>query len=237
MLYLIPTPIAEDALHTIPPYVQEIARSLDIFIVEKAKTARHFIKSLQPPRPIGEMIFVELDSRGNGAGVEAETIFREAATAGKDVGLLSEAGCPGVADPGAAIVAQAHRMGVRVVPLAGPSALLLALMASGMSGQRFVFHGYLSPKRPELARDLRRLEQAARQFDQTQIFIETPYRSHLVLEVALEALQPDTLLGIAQDITGAREIVRVAPVNDWKKSKNGAAEKLPGVFLLYREKK
>lgn len=230
-LYLIPTPIAENALHTIPPYTQDIARGLEIFIVERAKTARHFIKSLNPPRPIQEMIFTELPENQNFD--EAKSTFLEAIKAGKDVGLLSEAGCPGVADPGAAIVALAHEKGVKVVPLIGPSSLLLALMASGMNGQRFAFHGYLSPKRPELARDLRRLESLARQHDQTQIFIETPYRSQMVLEVALENLAADTLFGVAQDLTGAGEFVKTLPVRDWKRLEKAALEKLPGVFLVY----
>ncbi|MBK9338984.1 MAG: SAM-dependent methyltransferase [Lewinellaceae bacterium] len=235
-LYLIPTPIAEDTLHVLPPCTQEIARGLEIFIVERAKTARHFIKSIQPQRPIQEMIFEELPGRSDGeepATSEAEKVFLEAVRAGKNVGLLSEAGCPGVADPGAAIVALAHREGVRVVPLVGPSALLLALMASGMNGQRFAFHGYLSPKRPELARDLRRMEQLARQQDQTQLFIETPYRSQLVLEVALEALQPDTVFGVAQDLTGAAEFIRSLPVREWKKMmKTVVLGKAPAVFLV-----
>lgn len=230
MLFLLPVPIAEAALHTIPPYVQDIARRLDVFIVERAKTARHFIKSLGPDRPIQEMIFVELADNRDAAG--AERVFLEAVRAGKDVGLLSEAGCPGVADPGAAIVALAHRHGVRVTPLVGPSSLLLALMASGMNGQRFAFHGYLSPKRPELARDLRRLEQLARQHDQTQLFIETPYRGQLVLEVALEALQPDTLFGVAQDLTGAGESIRAMPVREWRKRGKLELAKAPAVFLV-----
>jgi 16S rRNA (cytidine1402-2'-O)-methyltransferase len=231
-------------LHTIPPYAQEVVRGLEIFIVEKAKTARHFVKSLNPSKPIQEMIFVELQPHpgppplgGRSLSAdEAEKTFLEAAKAGKDLGLLSEAGCPGVADPGAAIVALAHREGVKVVPLVGPSSLLLALMASGMNGQRFTFHGYLSPKRPELARDLRRLENLARQHDQTQIFIETPYRSQMVLEVALESLQPDTLFGVAQDLTGAGEFVKTLPVRDWKKLGKKELEKLPGVFMVYKSK-
>jgi 16S rRNA (cytidine1402-2'-O)-methyltransferase len=230
-LFLIPVPIAENALHTVPPYAQEIARGLEVFLVERAKTARHFIKSLHPPRPIQEMIFEELPER-EGAPSDAERVFLDAVRVGKDVGLLSEAGCPGVADPGAGIVALAHRQGVRVVPLVGPSSLLLALMASGMNGQRFAFHGYLSPKRPELARDLRRLEQLARQHDQTQLFIETPYRSQMVLQVALETLQPDTVFGVAQDLTGAAEQVRSLPVRMWKQMGAKVLEKAPAVFLI-----
>ena len=232
-LYLIPTPIAENALHTIPSYVLEIARKLEVFIVERPKTARHFIKSIGPEKRLQEMTFVELSDNQNLA--EAEAAFLEAIRNGQDVGLLSEAGCPGVADPGAAIVARAHREGVRVAPLVGPSSLLLALMASGMNGQRFAFQGYLSAKRPELARDLHRLENLARQHDQTQLFIETPYRSQMVLEVALETLQPDTWFGVAQDLTGAEEWVRSLPVREWKKLKKIELPKSPAVFLVYRK--
>jgi 16S rRNA (cytidine1402-2'-O)-methyltransferase len=230
-LYLIPCPIAENALHTVPAYAQEIARGLDVFVVERAKTARHFIKSLGPAKPIQEMVFVELPD--NQQLQEVESVFLEAIRAGKDVGLLSEAGCPGVADPGAALVALAHREGVKVAPLAGPSSLLLALMASGMNGQKFAFQGYLSPKRPELAKDLRRLETLSRQQDQTQLFIETPYRSQMVLEVALECLQPNTMFGVAQDLTGENEFIRSLPVSQWKKEGVKTLEKLPGVFLIY----
>ncbi len=234
ILYLLPVPIAENALHTLPPYAVEIARRLDCFIVERAKTARHFIKSLAPERPIQEMTFVELSDNKDFA--EAEQVFAEAVKAGKDIGLLSEAGCPGVADPGAVIVALAHRQGVRVVPLVGPSSLLLALMASGMNGQSFTFHGYLSPKRPELAKDLRRLEQLAQLHNQTQLFIETPYRSQMVLEVALESLQGQTQFGLAQDLTGSGEFIRSLPVRDWKQMPKVALEKLPAVFMVYRAK-
>lgn len=228
-LYLLPCPIAENALHTIPPYVLEIARRLEVFIAERAKTARHFIKACGPEKPLQELIFAE---NGKHSGGEAEAAFLEAIRQGKDVGLLSEAGCPGVADPGAEIVALAHREGVRVVPLVGPSSLLLALMASGMNGQQFCFHGYLSPKRPELARDLKRLEQQARQLGQTQLFIETPYRSQMVLEVALETLSPDTAFGLAQDLTGAGELIRSLPVRDWKKLPALLLDKAPAVFLV-----
>lgn len=229
-LYLLPVPIAENALHTLPPYVIDLAQRLDVFIAERAKTARHFLKSIGPLKPLSEIQVTELPE--NGASAEAETAFLEAMRAGRDVGLLSEAGCPGVADPGAAIVALAHREGVRVVPLVGPSSLLLALMASGMNGQKFAFHGYLSPKRPELAKDLRRLEQAARQQQQTQLFIETPYRSQMVVEVALENLHPDTRFGVAQDLTGSAELVRALPVRDWKKRGRPELGKLPAVFMV-----
>ena len=233
-LYLIPTPIAENALHTLPAHTIEIVQKIDVFIVERAKTARHFVKSLGLNKPLQEMIFTEIGEHH--APEDAEATFREALAAGKDIGLLSEAGCPGVADPGAVIVALAHREGVKVVPLVGPSSLLLALMASGMNGQSFTFHGYLPAKRPELAKELRRLENLARNHDQTQLFIETPYRAQMVLEVALETLQADTIFGLAQDLTGAAEFNLSLPVSAWKKMKMEPLGKLPAVFLLYRQK-
>jgi 16S rRNA (cytidine1402-2'-O)-methyltransferase len=230
VLYLIPSPISEAAFDTLPPATVEVARRLAVFIVERARTARHFIKRLGPHLPLSALVFVELD-RDGGLTEEVIAVFEQAMQQGRDVGLLSEAGCPGVADPGAEVVALAHRLGVPVVPLVGPSSLLLALMASGLSGQRFTFHGYLSPKRPELMRQLRQLEQQARQHDQTQMFIETPYRSSWLFEVALTALKADTLLGVAQDLTSQQAFVRTMPVRLWREQNLVLAAK-PTVFLL-----
>ena len=165
-LYLIPTPLGEGIPHTIPAYVIDILHRLDIFIAERAKTARQFIKTTNPVKAFSELTFYELNKRTT---PEEMSTFLDDAERGKDIGLLSEAGCPGVADPGADIVALAHRKGITVVPLVGPSSILLALMASGMNGQSFCFNGYLSPKRFELAKDLKRLEQRSKQFNQTQI--------------------------------------------------------------------
>ena len=230
-LYLIPTPIAENALHTLPLYVVDIVRQLDVFIVERAKTARHFVKSLGTVKPISDMVFTEI---GEGElSQDAIETFEAAVASGKDIGLLSEAGCPGVADPGALLVALAHRQGVKVTPLVGPSSILLALMASGMNGQRFTFHGYLPAKRPELAKELRRIENQARQHDQTQLFIETPYRSQMVLEVAFETLQSNTIFGVAQDLSGANEYTLSLPVGQWKKQGLPQLAKLPAVFMVY----
>lgn len=226
-LYLIPTPIAEDGLYALPEHTLGVARQLEVFVVEKAKTARHFLKSIGLVKPLQETVVVEIDD------LPASTqTLRQAIAEGKSVGLLSEAGCPGVADPGAALVAFAHQAGILVVPLTGPSSLLLALMASGMNGQSFTFHGYLSPKRPELAKDLRRIEQQSEQRKQTQLFIETPYRSQMVVEVALESLRPDTFFGIAQDLTGAAAFNRSLRVQQWKKQAP-VLDKLPAVFLVY----
>ncbi|MFN4080207.1 MAG: SAM-dependent methyltransferase [Saprospiraceae bacterium] len=229
-LYLIPTPIAPDTLHTLPRATIETARRLDRFIAERAKTARHFIKSLGPDRPIAEMTFVELSDNANAE--EAKALLRASLDEGRDVGLLSEAGCPGVADPGAAAVAYAHHLGIRVAPLVGPSSLLLALMASGMNGQRFAFQGYLSPKRGELAADLRRLERRALGEGETQLFIETPYRSRMVMETAVETLQAHTLFGVASELTGVGEWIRCAPVSDWRRGPLPDPGKAPAVFMI-----
>lgn len=231
-LYLIPTPIADNALHTLPGQVLEVVRRLEVFVVERAKTARHFVKAVGPLRPLQELVFVELPREG-GLG-EAEEVLTAALAAGRDVGLLSEAGCPGVADPGAAVVAWAHGVGMPVEPLVGPSSILLALMASGMNGQQFCFHGYLSPKRPELSKDLRRLEQAMRQSGATQLFMETPYRSHMVLDVAKETLQGQTHFGVAQDLTGPSRRIVVQSVEQWRKSGIQVLDNRPAVFMVGR---
>ncbi|HKK73951.1 MAG TPA: SAM-dependent methyltransferase [Saprospiraceae bacterium] len=229
-LYLIPTPIAEDSLYTIPPYVTERLHQLKYFIAERAKTARRFIKTTEPRYPISELHFFELNKR---TSPEERNQFLDKVLEGQDMGLLSEAGCPGVADPGAKIVAQAHRLGIRVVPLVGPSSILLALMASGMNGQSFAFHGYLSVKTPELIKDLKNLEQAARH-GQTQLFIEAPYRNRNVVEQALKNLRPDTFFGIAMDLTAAEEYVRSLPIQRWQQEKLPELHKRPAIFMVFK---
>ena len=170
-LYLIPVPLGDDALQTIPAYVIEQLHQLRFLVAERAKTARHFIKSTQPKLALQDLVISELNKRTQPDEVQG---LLDPALAGDDMGLLSEAGCPAVADPGAQLVELAHRKGIEVVPMVGPSSILLALMASGMNGQQFCFHGYLPQKRPELAQALKRLEQAAMRHKQTQLFIETP---------------------------------------------------------------
>ena len=228
-LYLLPCPLGDDALQTIPPYVVEIIHRLDYFICEKAKTARHFIKATGLPRPLQELTYYELNKRTEQS--EWRT-FLDAAEKGHDIGLLSEAGCPGVADPGAVIVAAAHEKDIEVVPLVGPSSILLAVMASGMSGQNFAFVGYLGAKKPDLAKDLKRLEQNARKMQQTQLFIETPYRNMALIEIALQTLSPNTKFGIAADLTLSTEWVKVKKVGDWKKTKIPNLHKRPAIFLI-----
>lgn len=228
-IYLIPVPLGDNALHTIPQYVIEIIHGLNTFIVERAKTARHFIKATQPPYPLSSITVIEIDS-------ETQTIDLEAImlviAAGKDIGLMSEAGCPGVADPGANIVSWAHRQGFEVIPLVGPSSILLALMASGMNGQSFAFQGYLSAKKDELIKDLRRMEELSRKNRQTQIFIETPYRNKQWIEAALSTLSATTKLCIAADISLPPQYIVTKTINEWKKTNIPDLHKKPVIFII-----
>ena len=230
-LYLIPCPIEENAIHTIPEYVVKLIHSLDLYLVEKAKTARHFIKRTQPPFAINTLEILELNKHEE---TSATADFIKLIESGRNGGLISEAGCPGVADPGAKAVLKAHEAGIEVVPLIGPSSILLALMGSGMNGQQFTFHGYLSPKAPELARDLKRLESQSGKLNQTQIFIEAPYRNRNVVEQVLKGLSNETLFCIAVDITGPGEFIQTKKVKDWKNSVIPDLHKRPALFLVYK---
>jgi len=230
-LYLFPSTLAEGATHTIPQYVIEKLHEIDVFVAERAKTARRFIKSTQPTRPISVLTVHEL---GKYTDVSEWRQFLDAAQEGKDIGLLSEAGCPGVADPGAEIVKLAYEKGMEVVPFVGPSSILLALMASGMNGQQFCFHGYLSPKKPQLIQDLKRLEQSSQRFRQTQIFIETPYRNQALVETAIQTLSPNTQFCIACDLTASTEWIKTQTIVTWKKDKLPNLHKRPAIFLLLK---
>ena len=229
-LYLIPTPLGEEVVETIPTYVIEILHNLNYFIAERAKTARHFIKKTNPVKPFSELHFSELNKRT--APEEIQT-FLNPALEGNDIGLLSEAGCPGVADPGAVIVEMAHQKNIEVIPLVGPSSILLALMASGMNGQNFAFQGYLSAKKPELAKDLKRIEQLAQKFKQTQIFIETPYRNGQLIETALKVLSSKTKFCIAADLTLPTQFIQTKKIGDWHKSPIPDLHKRPAIFLIF----
>ena len=229
-LFLIPTPLGENSVETIPEYVIEILHNLEFFIAERAKTARHFIKETNPKKPFSELHFSELNKRTTPEEIQA---FLNPILKGKDIGLLSEAGCPGVADPGAVIVEMAHRKQIEVIPLVGPSSILLALMASGMNGQNFAFHGYLSPKKPELARDLKRLEQLSTKHKQTQIIIETPYRNRQLIETALKTLSANTRFCIAADLTLPSQYIRTKKIGEWKKVQLPDLHKKPTIFLIY----
>ena len=228
-LYLIPAPLGDSSLETILPQgVREITARLDTFIVEHPKTARAYLKQIPTAKPLQELQMLTLDEH------TPENALQEMLTPllqGKDVGLLSEAGCPAVADPGANLVRLAQQQGIRVVPLVGPSSILLALMASGLSGQRFSFHGYLPVDKAERKSRLQSLEQASSKNDETQIFIETPYRNRQMLEAIMESCGSDTLLCVATDVSLDTEMIVTKRVGEWKK-KLPEIEKRPTVFLL-----
>jgi len=230
-LYLIPVPLHEAATGSIPSDTLAVLARLRFILAERAKTARHWIRQLLPDAELPAYTVYELDKHRPDL-IEDEWLapLRN----GQDLGLMSEAGCPGVADPGAQVVARVMRMGVPVRALVGPSALLLALMGSGLSGQSFAFQGYLGHKKPDLQRDLLHLERLVRQSGQTQLFIETPYRNAALLETALATLQPDTWLGIAAGLTGPGAWQRTLPVRDWLKAPRPTLDKVPAVFLLGR---
>lgn len=228
-LLLIPVPLGEGGLEAIPPETIAAVHRLEVFIVEKAKTARHFIKATQTPKPLPELTLHELREPLQEADLRA---MLKPALQGQDIGLMSEAGCPGIADPGAAVVRLAHRLGIEVVPLVGPSSIILALMASGMNGQSFCFHGYLPAKRPELERALQRLEQQALRTHQTQVFIETPYRNGQVIEAALKVLAQGTYFGIACNLSLPEQYVRSRPAAEWRQSPPPDLHKQPAVFLI-----
>ena len=228
-LFLIPTELGVGATHPIPTYVVEKIHDLRFFIAERAKTARHFIKSTKPPYPISDLTVMELNKR---VDTQEKKSFLKPLLEGKDVGLVSEAGCPGIADPGAEIVKMAHERGIEVHPLVGPSSILLALMGSGMNGQSFAFQGYLSAKKPQLSSDLKKMEQLSAKHRQTQIFIETPYRNNGFVETALSALSPNTRFCIACDLTLSSQYIVTKTIANWRKSELPDLHKRPTVFLI-----
>ena len=229
-LYLIPAPLGDCALDNILPQgVRDIAARLDTFIVEHPKTARAFLKQIETETPLQQLNMLVLDEHTPESDLQA---LLEPLRAGKDVGLISEAGCPAVADPGSNLVRLAHQQGIRVVPLVGPSSILLALMASGLSGQRFAFHGYLPVDKTERKSRLQALEQAARSQDETQIFIETPYRNRQMLEAIMESCGPETALCVATDVSLTTEMILTKRVAEWKKLLP-EIDKRPTVFLLH----
>lgn len=228
-IYLIPTTMSETGIaQVIPQYNIDKISILKHFIVEEIKTARRFIKQCNASAVIDDMTFFELNEHTNINDIE---YMLAPALQGFDMGVVSEAGCPAVADPGADIVAIAHQKGLKVVPLVGPSSILLALMASGMNGQNFSFVGYL-PLKDERKKALKQLELTSKQKQQTQIFIEAPYRNQKFLEEMLQILNPETKLCIGMDITGSNEFIVTKSIRDWKKSCPDINKK-PTIFLLH----
>ncbi|MEM7106286.1 MAG: SAM-dependent methyltransferase [Bacteroidota bacterium] len=231
-LYLIPSSLGDHPTGVMPNDAINIVHGLKVFIAERAKTARRFLKTLKTPVPFPEMEIYELNKHTPEQEINA--FLDKAIHENTDIGLLSEAGCPGVADPGARIVMMAHQNNIQVMPLIGPSSILLALMASGMNGQQFAFKGYLPIKTPERVKALKSLENLAQRFNQTQIFIETPYRNNGLVQDALKSLSNDTLFCIAADLTQPSQYVSTKQVGQWKKNGPPDLNKRPAVFLIYR---
>lgn len=231
-LYLIPVTLGETPVeYALPLRNIEIIRQLKYFIVENRRSAIRFLRKADTSIAIDALTFFEMNEHTDEKEVGG---YLEPLNAGEAIGLLSEAGCPGVADPGSCAVALTHERHFRVIPLVGPSSIILSMMASGFNGQNFAFNGYLPPKLQERAQALRRLEQKLKREHQTQIFIETPYRNKKMLESILSVCAPDTRLCIAAGITCPSELIQSKTIAEWKKSKLPELEKIPAIFLLYR---
>ena len=230
-LYLIPSPIGNaPASRVIPAENLQLIERIGVFIVEETKTARRFLSSIGINLKDNPKEFLEFNEHSDRYDVSG---YLQAAMAGRDIGLMSEAGLPCVADPGSLIVAQAHQSGIKVVPLTGPSSVFLALMASGFNGQRFVFHGYLPIEKTDRSRFIKEMERESRKNSSTHIFIETPYRNNQLLEVLLKSCAESTRLCVALDLSSPEEVIISKPVREWKSGKINELNKKPAVFLLY----
>jgi len=228
-LYLIPNVIADETQSSvIPTHVRAALPSIQYFLAEDIRTARRYLSSLKA-YPSIEALHFEVLNKETPTSKLSELM--KPIAEGHDVGVISESGCPGVADPGALAVKYAHENNIQVVPLVGPSSLLLALMASGLNGQQFAFQGYLPIDAKEASQRIKDLERESKAKNQTQIFIETPYRNNAVFDHFLKNLQSETRLTVALDITGKQELIRTLNVEQWKKQKENWP-KTPAVFLL-----
>lgn len=230
-LYLIPTTLGENNPDDVLP--QTVKRAIDFigtYIVENEKTARKFIKAIHPEKVQADLKISLLNKRTEATEHKA---MLSPCLNGENIGLMSEAGCPGVADPGAVIVKLAHENGIQVVPLVGPSSILLAMMASGMNGQSFAFNGYLPIDKGEKKSALKSFENLSNSKNQSQIFIETPYRNNKLMEDLVQTLQPNTLLCIAADITLPTEYIKTLRVADWKKTKVDLHNR-PTIFIIHK---
>ena len=230
-IYLIPITLGDsEPLDVLPLLVKNTILSITDYIVENEKTARKFIKSICPEVAQSTLAMQTLNKH---TPIEEHLRMLQACLKGRNLGIMSESGCPGVADPGAAIVKLAHELGIRVIPLVGPSSILLALMASGMNGQSFAFNGYLPIDKTEKKTALKNYEKRSADLNQTQIFIETPYRNNKLLEDMLQTLQLSTYLCIASDITLSSEYIKTLRIQDWKKTKIDLHNR-PTIFILHK---
>lgn len=232
VLYLIPTLLGEASIgESWPEGHRKTINNLKIFIVENLRSARRFLKLAGYGHPFDAVAFHLLNKH---TANDELTSFLNPVLSGESIGLLSEAGCPCIADPGQLIVSQAHQMGVIVKPLVGPSSIMLALMASGMNGQAFQFHGYLPIQKPQRINQIKELEKYAQQTGTTQIFMETPFRNMQLLEDILKSCRQDTLLCIAADLTTPDEYIRTQSIGEWTRQALPMLHKRPAIFLLFR---
>ena len=231
-LYLIPTPLAENTNQKmVTAELEEVLKSVDYFLVENIRTARRFISSLNLGLTIEDLRFEVLNKDTNKEDVDD---FCAPLLEGKDIGVMSEAGCPGVADPGNLAVQYAHQHTIEVIPLAGPSSILMALMASGFNGQSFTFHGYLPIDQNPRRHKIQELEKDVYRKKTTQIFMETPYRNNQLLDDLRKLCKPYTKLCVAKDISGEQQTIVTKSIQDWRKYKLDL-HKVPTVFLLYKD--
>lgn len=227
-LYLIPTFLADDMTDVLPASQLEIVRNLKEFIVEEPKTARQFLKRIGTHHPLPEIVMHVLNEHTEESEIAS---FLTSAKAGNSIGLLSEAGCPAVADPGSNLVRLAHKNNIHIKPFIGPSSIILALMASGMNGQSFCFHGYLPRETFARKKRIKELEKEALRKSQTQIFIETPYRNQNLINDVLATCEGETLFCIASNLTAGNEKIKTRTISEWKKL-NIQLDKIPAIFLI-----
>ena len=228
-LYLIPCPLGDvQPLEVLPISVKKAIERIDHYIVEHEKNARRFIKSIVPEKEQQTLNFQEINKFTDASEIP---MMLNPCLNGIDVGVISDAGCPGIADPGAMVVHHAHENGIKVIPLVGPSSILLGMMASGFNGQNFTFNGYLPIEKRDRKSELKRLEKLSKDYDQSQLFIETPYRNNQMLQSLTESLHPQTRICVACDITLPSEYIRTATVEKWKKIKVDL-HKRPTLFII-----
>ncbi len=231
-LYLLPVTLGDTEIdNVLPSYNREIIRQIKFFIVENVRSARRFLKKVDRDINIDELTFYLMDKHTDAAKMAS---YLKPLEEGSAMGVISEAGCPAVADPGADVVAVAQRKNLRVIPMVGPSSIIMSVMGSGFNGQSFAFNGYLPIEPAERTKRIKQLETRAYTEDQTQLFIETPYRNHKMLEELLRTCKPSTRLCIASGITCAEEYIHTHTIAEWKKIKLHDLSKIPTIFLIYK---
>ncbi|SDG45327.1 16S rRNA (cytidine1402-2'-O)-methyltransferase [Bacteroidales bacterium KHT7] len=231
-LYLLPVTLGDTEIdNVLPSYNREIIRQIKFFIVENVRSARRFLKKVDRDINIDELTFYLMDKHTDAAKMAS---YLKPLEEGNAIGVISEAGCPAVADPGADVVAVAQRKNLRVIPMVGPSSIIMSVMGSGFNGQSFAFNGYLPIEPAERTKRIKQLETRAYTEDQTQLFIETPYRNHKMLEELLRTCKPSTRLCIASGITCAEEYIHTHTIAEWKKIKLHDLSKIPTIFLIYK---